>query len=328
VLLHANENPYPPPDDVLEEIYKEARKVSLNRYPSPHLGQELRDMLAAYAGVSPEWVWIGDGSNEVLLQCCLAYGGPGRKALVFEPTYRMHHRQARMSGMDVVDVRRESDFTIDVDKAVSEIEATRPHIVFVCTPNNPTGTLTSHDDVLRIVEAAPGLAVVDEAYYEFSKQTLVRDLGKLPNVIVARTLSKAFRMAGVRLGYGVASPDLLAQLGRVRMPYAQSSFAQIAATVAIRRRQQLLDVVDELVSERDRISIALAKIEGIEVFPSHANFVLFRCSRAAEVNEALGAKGMVIRDFTHLEGCEGCLRVTVGTPAENDEFLEAVRVAS
>jgi histidinol-phosphate aminotransferase len=323
IFLHANENPYPPPPEIVDEIFALARKHPLNRYPED--GEELVREIAAYAGVDPSWVWIGDGSNEVLLQACLAFGGPGRKALLMEPTYRMHHRQARMAGTDVVEARRGPDFSIDPLVACEAIAAEQPDIVFVCTPNNPTGTITPAEDVRAIVEAAPGLVVIDEAYFEFCGRTFVGDLPRFPNVIVVRTLSKAFRLASVRLGYGIADPALLEELRRVRMPYAQSVFSQAAALVALRRRDELLGIVPKLAAERDRVAGALGRIDGVEVFESGANFVLFRHARAQALLDALAERGIVIRDFRHLDGCEDCLRVSAGTPEENDEFLEVVR---
>lgn len=320
IFLHANENPYPPPPDVVDEIYESARAHSLNRYPPP--ADELIGELASYAGVDSSQIWIGDGSNEVLLQACLAYGGPGRTAMLFEPTYRMHHRQARMAGTDVIECRREADFTIDPYETVEAIEGSRPDIVFVCSPNNPTGTVTPAADITRIVEAAPGLVVIDEAYYEFCDETFVDRIVRYPNVLVVRTLSKAFRLASVRLGYGIAQPELLEELRRVRLPYAQSAFTQAAATVALKRRDVLLEAVPQLVAERDRVADVLRGVA--DVFGSGANFVLFRHPRPQALLDALAEREIVIRDFRHLPGCDGCLRVTAGAPEENDEFLSVV----
>ena len=319
IFLHANENPYPLPDAVMRDILDATAHLQLNRYPDSD-STELASELASYAGVDPECLWVGDGSNEVLLQSCLAYGGPGRTALLFEPTYRMHYRQARMAGTAVEIERRGSDFAIDVDAALQTIERIGPDVVFVCTPNNPTGTVASAADVARIASAAPGLVIVDEAYYEFSGQTMVGN--QPPNVLVVRTMSKAFRLAGLRLGYGIASPEILDGMRAVRMPYAQSSFTQAAALAVLRRRDEVLDKVDEIVSERDRIARELAK--SALVFPSGGNFVLFKPPDAARLSAALVANGIVIRDFSKLPGCEGCLRVSVGTPSENDEFLAVV----
>lgn len=323
IFLHANENPYALPKGVMAEILDAAAGLELNRYPDPD-PRELARELAVYVGVDPEWVWIGDGSNEVLLQACLAYGGPVRTALLFEPTYVMHHRQARMAGTAVEVCRRTADFEIDLDDALAAIERTAPDIVFVCTPNNPTGTMTPVANTRRIAEAAPGLVVVDEAYFEFCGLTIVPKLPELPNVLVVRTMSKAFRLAGVRLGYGIADPRLLEPMRAVRMPYAQSSFTQAAALIAVRRRAEVLGMVPDLIVERERIAAALEKVSGIEVFRSGANFVMFRHPRAAALVRSLADKGIVVRDFTHLPGCEGCLRVTAGRPEENDAFLDTV----
>jgi histidinol-phosphate aminotransferase len=322
IFLHANENPYPLPDDVMAQIVEATARLELNRYPDLSAAGELTSELASYAGVDPDWIWIGDGSNEVLLQACLAYGGPGRTALLFEPTYRMHYRQARMAGTAVEIRQRVSDFAIDMEDALSALERIRPDVVFVCTPNNPTGTVTPAGDVIRIASAAPGLVVVDEAYYEFSGETLVPNLSELPNVLVVRTMSKAFRLAGLRLGYGIADPRLLETMSAVRMPYAQSAFTLAAGTIVLRNRDKVLDKVDVIVAERDRLARELSKTT--DVFGSGANFVLFRPADAAALLEALARNGIVVRDFSQLPGCEACLRVTAGLPEENDEFLATV----
>jgi histidinol-phosphate aminotransferase len=327
IFLHANENPYPLPAEIMEEILEATARLELNRYPQPQ-SRELEAEIAAYAGVDPSWVWVGDGSNEVLFQACLAYGGPGRTAVLFEPTYVMHHRQARMAGMDVDVLWRRADFSIDPAPAVEELAGRRPAVVFVCSPNNPTGSVTPLDDIRRIAEATPALVVVDEAYFEFSGISVVPFLDEHPNVLAVRTLSKAFRLAGVRVGYGIANPALLEPMGRVRMPYAQSSFTQTAAPIVLRHRQKVLDVVAEIVAERERLSAGLAELPGVEVFSSGANFVFFRHPRAGHVVAALAQRGIVIRDFTYLKGCKNCLRVTAGRPDENDEFLEAAATLS
>jgi len=326
VFLHANENPYPLPDSIAGEIAGRVRELELNRYPDPS-ARGLREALADYAGVDASWVWPGTGSNEVLLQACLAYGGPGRTAMLFEPTYRMHHRQARIAGTSVVDVPRRPDFSIDVETALASIEAREPDVIFLCSPNNPTGTLTALEDVRAIAAAAPGLVVLDEAYFEFCGVTLVPELPTYPNVVVVRTLSKAFRLAGARIGYLIGGPEVLEPLERVRMPYSVSAPAQAIAEVVLAHRDEVLACVPEIVSERDRISAALAELPGMEVFGSASNSILFRHPDAAGLFKALVGAGIVVRDFTTLRGCEGCLRVTVGLPEQNDAFLETLREA-
>jgi histidinol-phosphate aminotransferase len=229
-----------------------------------------------------------------------------------------------MAGTAVQVCPRAEDFTIDVDAALEEIRRLEPGIVFVCTPNNPTGTLTPVDDVARIADVAAGLVVVDEAYYEFSGETIVPRLSQLQNVIVVRTFSKAFRLAGIRMGYAIADPRLLGPMKAVRMPYGQSSFTGLAALIVLRRREEVLEKVPAIVAERERIARELAKIERVRVYASAANFVMFRHPDAERLVATLYERGIVVRDFTHLPGCEGCLRVTVGRPEENHAFLETV----
>jgi len=321
IFLHANENPYPVPQPIMDEIVEATRALSLNRYPDPD-PVELRELLADYNGVDQSQIWIGDGANEVLLQSCLAYGGPGRKALVFEPTYVMHHRQARMAGTNVVEAKRTDEFDIDIDDALATVEIERPDIVFVCTPNNPTGNVTALEDLRRIADVTHGLVICDEAYFEFCGVTVVPSLADLPNVIAVRTLSKAFRFAGVRFGYGVAGPELLEQLGRVRMPYAQSSFTQTAARIVLRHRDEVLQAVDTIVSERGRVEERVAELPDTDVTEGGANFVFFTHPDASRLIAGLAGKGIIVRDFTMQ--VPGAVRVTVGTPAENDEFLETL----
>lgn len=323
VFLHANENPYPPPPAVMDEIVDRVHGAELNRYPAPE-ATALRAALASYAGIDGEWVWVGDGSNEVLLQACLAYGGAGRTALLFEPTYRMHHRQAAAAGTAVELCRRGTGFAIDPNSAEQEIARLRPDIVFVCTPNNPTGTLTPRADVERIATAAPGLVVVDEAYFEFAGETFVDVLDRHPNVLVVRTLSKAFAMAGIRLGYAIGHPDLLEPFARVRMPYGLSTFTQIAAETVLLHSGEVLRHVKGIIGERERILRGLESAPGTEVFPSAANFVLFRHPHATRLCRDLAERGIVVRDFSTLPGAENCLRVTAGRPEENDAFLDAL----
>lgn len=322
IHLHANENPYPPPDDVTEEIASQIRKLDLNRYPD-HAAHALREALASYVGVDPSWVWVGTGSNEILLDACLAYGGHGRSALLFTPTYSMHERQVRIAGTSVLTQARGSDFAIDLGDALGAMRNGSPDVVFVCSPNNPTGTLTPSAHIFDIARAAPGLVVVDEAYHEFCGQTFVPELPDFPNVIVVRTMSKAFRMAGARLGYAIAQPETLEPMLRVRMPYGQSSLSQTAARVALERRDEMLAKVPVLIAERERLLREMAPIERVEPFPSAANFVLFRHSDPVRLLRDLGERGIVVRDFSGVPGCEGCLRVSVGTKSENDAFLEA-----
>lgn len=320
IFLHANESPYPLPAEVAREIAERAATLELNRYPDPE-ARSLTAALADYVGVDPERVLVGDGSNELLLQACLAYGGHGRTALIFEPSYVMHRRQAGMAGTEVEAALRGEGFAIDVEAALAAMARVRPDVVFVCSPNNPTGTVTPPDDVAAIAAAAPGLVILDEAYAEFTKRSFVQMLDAHRNVVVMRTLSKAFRLAAVRLGYAIADPAILEEIRRVRLPYGQSAHTQLAAEVVVRNREAVLGSVDAILDERERVATALSGLAGVEVFPSGANFVFFRHPDPGGLVAALAAEGIVVRDFSSTPGCGGCLRVTIGTPEENDAFL-------
>ncbi|HVE91388.1 MAG TPA: histidinol-phosphate transaminase [Actinomycetota bacterium] len=322
ILLHANESPYPLPDEVRAHVMQELSRADLHRYPDGE-STALRGQIAAYCGVDPDWIWVGSGSNEVLLNAALAFGGQGRSALLFEPTYAMHRRQAVIAGTTASVVPRGRDFRLDVSAAVDEIQTHDPALVFLASPDNPTGVLTEPDDVARLASAGSGLLVLDEAYHEFCGVTFLPRLREFQNVMVVRTLSKAFRLAGVRVGWAVAHPDVIAWLVRVRMPYGQSVLAQTTARVVLENRKAVLAHVDEIVAERDRIAEALAA-SGAEVFGSRANFVLFRPRDAESLLARLSGAGILIRDFRTTPYLEGCLRVTAGRPEENEEFLEVV----
>lgn len=322
IRMHANESPYPPPADVMAEIADAITNSNLNRYPDVE-ANELRSQLSDYAGVDIECVWPGTGSNEILLNACLAYGGPGRRALLFEPTYAMHRLQATVSGMEVVSAPRGADMKLDVTVALEAIAGLRPDIVFVCSPDNPTGAVTPPEVISQIANAHDGLVICDEAYYEFSRMSMVPVLGAHPNVLVVRTLSKAFGLAGARLGYAVAHADVITNLVKVRMPYGQSTLAQVAATTVLKHRARLLERVDELIAERERVSAALS--ERAQVYESGANFILFRVPNAERVLTGLRECGVLVRDMTLINGCDGCLRVTVSTPEDNDAFLDALK---
>jgi histidinol-phosphate aminotransferase len=227
-----------------------------------------------------------------------------------------------MAGTDVVESSRSEEFDLVPDEALETIERLRPDIVFVCSPNNPTGNVTSIEDLGKLADAAPGLFVVDEAYFEFCGVTFVPFLEDHPNTLVVRTLSKAFRLAGLRFGYGVAAPEILEQMGRVRMPYAQSSFAQEVGKIVLRHRDEMIDTVKVIVEERGRLEERLAELPDFEVTEGGANFVFVTHPDAKRIADGLHREGIVIRDFTAL--IPGGLRITAGTPPENDELLQAL----
>ncbi|MGW4830595.1 histidinol-phosphate transaminase [Amycolatopsis japonica] len=328
IRLNTNENPYPPPDalvaDVAEAVRAEA--ASLHRYPDRDavaLRQDLADYLAVSTGVlvSESNVWAANGSNEILQQILQAFGGPGRSALGFEPSYSMHPIISAGTRTDWLPVPRRDDFTLDTEKAAALVRERRPDIVFVTSPNNPTGGSIPFDELRGLLEAASGIVVVDEAYAEFSSQpSAVELIEEYPaKLIVSRTMSKAFAFAGGRLGYLAAAPAIVDALQLVRLPYHLSKLTQAAARAALRHADATLASVAKLAAERDRVVESLLGL-GFTPVPSDANFVLFgRFADAPATWKSYLDNGVLIRDV----GIAGHLRVTIGTPEENDAFLEA-----
>jgi histidinol-phosphate aminotransferase len=322
--LNANECPQPLPQGFFDELTDAIRGLPLNRYPDGSMRQ-LRDELAAVAGWTPEGTWAANGSNEILTQLLQAYGGPGRRALVFEPTYLLHSRVSRLTLTTVEERALPRDFVM-TDAQVDVARTAAPDVVFVCSPNNPTGNAQPVRILRAIAEALPSsLVIVDEAYGEFSPETSARPLLEdHDNVAVVRTFSKAFAMAGARVGYALAAPSIVGDLERVRLPYHLSALAQTAAVVALHHRTEALGLLDAVRRERDRISAELAVMPGVVVYPSDTNFVLFvPPGDAHALWQGLLDRGVLIRDMTAV--VPGALRVTAGSEQETDLFLRATK---
>ena len=326
--LNTNESPYAPPRALVEEVAHGLEAMALNRYPD-------RDATDLYTAISEhvEWptegLWVANGSNEVFMHLFLGFGGAGRKTLLFEPTYSVHSLIPRIAATEVVQIDRSDDFHIDLDAALKTIEKERPEIVIVCSPNNPTGDCEPLSTIRALAEAAPGLVVVDEAYAEFaeSSDSARPLLGEYPNLVVTKTFSKAWRLAGVRIGYMLAQPELISELARVRLPYHLSTVTQLIGVAAIRHSAETLDLVRSLVEQRERVSKELAGA-GTKVYPSKANFVLFEVDDADRVWKELLEREVLVRNYSGSRGLENCLRVTAGLPEEMDAFLTAFRAAT
>ncbi|MBJ3807500.1 histidinol-phosphate transaminase [Streptomyces flavofungini] len=336
VRLNTNENPYPLPEPLVERIAERVRAAArdLNRYPDRD-AVELRTELARYLTrtgghqVTRAHVWAANGSNEVIQQLLQTFGGPGRTAIGFEPSYSMHSLIARGTGTGWISGPRDDDFTIDVDAATKAIAENRPDVVFITTPNNPTGNAVSAETVLALHDAAqaakPSVVVVDEAYVEFSHgASLLPLIEGRPHLVVSRTMSKAFGAAGLRLGYLAADPAVVDAVQLVRLPYHLSAVTQATALAALEHTDTLLGYVEQLKAERDRL-VAELRATGYEVTDSDANFVQFGRFEGEGATHAAWQRildrGVLVRD----NGVPGWLRVSAGTPAENDAFLDAVR---
>lgn len=328
VQLNTNENPHPPTQALIDDVAESVREAAkeLHRYPDRD-AVALRTDLAAYLSkqtgvpVTVDNLWAANGSNEILQQLLQAFAGPGRSAMGFVPSYSMHPIIADGTDTEWVEVFRRDDFALDVDAAVTVIAERRPDVVFVTSPNNPTGHSVGIAELRRILEVAPGIVIVDEAYAEFSAAPSAMTLiDEFPTkIVVTRTMSKAFAFAGGRLGYLAAAPAFIDALLLVRLPYHLSVVTQAAARAALRHADETLASVHALSAERDRVSKALADT-GFRVIPSDANFILFgQFTDSAQAWKEYLDRGVLIRDI----GIPGYLRATVGLEAENDAFIKA-----
>lgn len=331
VQLNVNENPYGPSEEAAAEIARLVGEaaLTLNRYPDREF-TDLRRDLAAYlntsggSDITAEMVWAANGSNEIMLQLLQAFGGPGRTALSFAPTYSMYPEYARDTHTEWVVGHREEDFGLDLDKARALVEELRPDVVLLPSPNNPTGTALPLEAVSVLCEAVgDGLLVVDEAYGEFRRDGTPSALELLPrhrNLVVTRTMSKAFALAGARLGYLAADPAITDAIRVVRLPYHLSAITQAAAVAALRHADELLGKVDELREERDR-TVAWLREQGLRVADSDANFAFFgQFADRHTVWQGLLDRGVLIRET----GPDGWLRVSIGTPDEMAAFRQAL----
>ncbi len=323
-MLSANENPCDVPEAVREEIMREVAGVALNRYPDP-LANDLRDMIADANGLGREWVLVGNGGDELLFNLALAWGGPSRKMLNLPPTFSVYAANARLTGTEVVNMPRKAGFAIDEDAVVDRLARGDIDFVVVTSPNNPTGELADEGFIVRMLEASDALVLVDEAYYEFAGKTVVPLLAKYENLMVLRTFSKAYSLAGVRMGYVMAHPQVIRELIKVRQPYSVDAVSQAIARVVFAHRGEFEAGIKAIIAERARVMEVLAALPGVSPFPSDANYILFKLDRAAQAWDYLYARGILVRDFSSSAMLEGTLRVTIGTAAQNDAFLAALR---
>lgn len=325
VRLNTNESPLPPPPGWLDALASELRQIHFNRYPDRN-ATGLRQAIAAFHGVEPEQVFCANGSNEVLQSVCLAYGGPGRSAAVFEPTYALHSHIAHLTGTAVVEGRRRPDFSLDLAEVDELLSAQGPSITFLCSPNNPTGMAENITTVEHVLAADPGLLVVDEAYGQFADWSAIDLVDASRPLVVTRTFSKTWSMAAARLGYLLGPPEVVATLERVALPYHLDAFKQAAGRLALDFAPEMEERVGLIVRERQRVIADLERL-GVTTWPSQSNFVLFRPERrkGSEVWQGLVERSVLVRDTSSWPGLAGCLRVTIGTPAENDAFLSALQ---
>ena len=324
VKLDAMENPYALPEDLRSELAAVLSRVELNRYPSPN-PRELREAIARRMGVPRGMeVLLGNGSDELIAMVITALARPGAAAMYPSPTFVMYGMSATFSGMRAVPAPLRADFTLDAAAFVERMRAEKPAVVFIAYPNNPTGVLYPEQDMVRIIEACPGLVVVDEAYHAFAGRTFIGKLAEHPNLLVLRTVSK-LGLAGIRLGYLAGRPEWLEQLDKVRPPYNVGVLTQAAALFLLDKLDVLEAQAARIRADRETLAKSLAALKGVTVFPSQANFILVRVPDADRVFDALKEQKVLVKNLH--PGVAGCLRITVGTPEENRILLAALKEA-
>lgn len=329
IKLDAMENPYTWPEDLRQEWLEVLRNVSLNRYPDPYadaLRKNLRSALSVPAGME---VLLGNGSDELIQIILMALARPDAVVLAPTPTFVMYEMIATFVGMKFVGVPLTRDFALDMPAMLKAIETHKPAVIFIAYPNNPTGNLFAHRDIETLLQKAPGLVVLDEAYHAFAGQSFMDQLSRHDNLLVMRTLSKQ-GLAGLRLGVLAAPPAWATEFNKVRLPYNIGNLSQASAQFALKHLNLLDDQARRIRAEREKLLLALSKLSGIRVWPSQTNFILFHVDKrdADQVFGNLKNQGVLIKNLNASGGMlKGCLRVTVGTPEENAAFLKALEAA-
>ena len=324
VKLDAMENPYPLPPELRRELAERLSRVELNRYPEP-TGRRLREALARTMQVPAGMeLLLGNGSDDLLQMLALALSRPGAVMMYPAPTFVMYEMNARFTGMKAVPVALREDFSFDADAFIARMQAERPALVLLAYPNNPTGVLYVEEDVARVIRAAPGLVVVDEAYHVFARKTFMPRLPEFANLLVLRTVSK-LGLAGIRLGYLAGRPQWIEQINKVRQAYNVNVLTQAAALFMLEKLDVLEAQAAQIRKEREGLRTSLAGLKNVTVYPSEANFFLVRVPDAERTFEALKQQNVLVRNLH--PGVRGCLRLTVGTPDENRILLSALREA-
>jgi len=328
IKINQNENPFEIEDRVKERVLAFARERPWGRYPDFD-PQELLDALARFSGWRPDGVLAGNGSNELIEALLLCTVGAGTRVLIPEPTFTLYALLTKILGGDARRVALGPELEYDVDALLAAQDAAKPALTIVCSPNNPTGGALTTAEIERLCAATEGLVVIDEAYHEFSGRSAVPLLERHPNLVVLRTFSKAMGMAGLRVGYLLASPELVREINKARLPYNLNFFSQAAALAALEEWPALKANIDLLVRLRGTLMADLQKLPGVKVYPSEANFFLVELAEAdpKAVFESIYRRGILIRDVTSYPRLSRCLRISVGSEEENRALATALQAA-
>jgi len=331
IYLNANESPYGMPSAVsrqlAEALAAETTALGLNRYPAP-LAEGLRQRLADRLGLQPGQLLIGNGGDELIADLVLAWGGHGRRMLIAPPCFSSYANSAALNGTEVVSVPRDANLQVDEQAIIQRLQAGDIDLVILTSPNNPTGDCLRAGFVQQLLAATDAPVLIDQAYVEFAdpQYDLLPLLADYQNLAVLRTFSKAWGLAGLRLGYLYAAPELIRELQKVRQPYSVDRFAPLAADIILCAQDQYAGYLQSLISERDRLYQQLSQFNGLRVYASQANFLLVQLPEASRLWQWLyDQQGILVRDFSAEPGLPGCLRISVGTPTENDQLLATLR---
>jgi histidinol-phosphate aminotransferase len=323
INLSANENSFGLPPALRRRLEELVEEMAFSRYPDPTVG-ELRQVIAERHGVDPERVVVGNGGDELIQALLLAYGGPERTAVAFTPTFSMYEILAKVTGTRFVGLDRDRAFDIPAD-AARRVNEAGGRIVFACSPNNPTGNVVDAGTIRSLCKEVDGLVMIDEAYQEFSSSTAL-DLPQYRNLAVLRTFSKAFSLAGLRVGYLIADPEIIRNINKVRLPYNVNVFSQAAAAALMSEPGELEEIIAEITVERGRLAEAISDLGGYNVYPSGANFLLVECAESGDaVWRKLLDEGILVRNFSGVPRLENCLRITVGTGLQNNAVIDALK---
>jgi histidinol-phosphate aminotransferase len=325
VKINQNENPWDAPAEIKDEVLRRFAARKWSRYPD-FVPVSLNERLAEFAGWKPDGVIAGNGSNELIQALLTVAIGPGKRVLISEPTFTLYRQVATVLGGEVETVLLTPELTYDVAALLETIAEKQPDVTIICSPNNPTGCVINESDLIALLEASRGLVVIDEAYHEFAQHSVVPLLKAHENLIVLRTFSKAMAFAALRVGYLLASPELVTEIRKAILPYNLNAFSQLAAEVALEKYSTLLGpTVDAILHERERLYRALSKVPGLHPLKSTANFmVVRRDGNVRQIFEELLKRDILVRDVSGYPLLSNYLRVSVGTPEENDRLLRAL----
>ncbi|MCI0487523.1 MAG: histidinol dehydrogenase [Blastocatellia bacterium] len=324
IKINQNESPFDMPEEIKEEVARRLASRAWSRYPD-FVPSRLLERLAEFAGWKPEGTLAGNGSNELIQATLMVTVGPGRRVLIAEPTFTLYRQIVTVLGGEAISVPLTSELQFDIDAIRERAASERADVIILCSPNNPTGCRASEEDILRLARDFDGLMVVDEAYHEFSGRSTVPLLEEMPNLIVLRTFSKAMAMAGLRVGYLLASPEIAAEIHKATLPYNLNFFSATAAEVACEKYELLRPQIETIIRERERIFQALTVIRGLEPVPSSANFLLARAALNPQtLFKKLLERDILVRDVSRYPMLDRYVRISVGTPEENDRLIAAL----